>query len=267
MPAQQRQPRREWANQRIPKAQFFDIDLVSRRDTTLPHMLPTEADFAIVASELGISHDCPVVVYDTAGLFSAARVLFTLRCFGHTQSYILSGGLPKWSSEGKLLESSNPGATLPIPREDWKLNVNEIRTLEQVLDVVNSTQARDRDDLLVDARSTGRFSGADPEPRPGLPSGHIPGSRNVPFDKLLTTSASGFKELLPPEMLRSVFEDAGVPINRAGPIVVSCGSGITACVLWLALRQAGRSNSVALYDGSWVEYGASPLAVIAKGAA
>jgi thiosulfate/3-mercaptopyruvate sulfurtransferase len=275
MPAAQRQPQQEWALKRIPTSRFFDIDLVSRRDTTLPHMLPTAADFSIAASELGVSHSRPVIVYDSAGLFSAARALFTLRCFGHARSYVLSGGLPKWLAEGRPVETAALARTpLPLPREDWALDASEIRTLEQVQQVaaaytqagrVNSS-AGGGGELLVDARSAGRFTGVDPEPRPGLPSGHAPGSCSVPFDTLLApVSGGGGGELLDRAALRRVFEAAGVDVDRPGPIVVSCGSGITACILWLALRQAGRSGPVALFDGSWVEYAASPASVVAKG--
>jgi len=257
LPSARRDPRAEWSTRRIPGAAYFDIDGVARRDTSLPHMLPTALEFGVAMAALGVSKSRPVVVYDTAGCLSAPRVAWTLRAFGHAQTFLLSGGLPKWIAEGRPLEKGPP-LSLPETVEEWELCPEAVWGLESVLLAAGRGAPRDTTDapLLVDARPAGRFAGTEPEPRPGLASGHVPGARSVPFTTLLDPAAPG--ELLPPDALRRVFTEAGVDVDRPGPLALSCGSGVTACVVWAALVAAGRSPSLQtpVYDGSWAEYGA-----------
>lgn len=269
LPTAQRDPRREWASRRIPGAEFFDIDAVSSHDTPLPHMLPSAADFGVAMAALRVSKNRPVVVYDTAGLFSAPRVVWTLRAFGHPHVYLLSGGLPKWVAEGRPLATAPPPPLSP-PEDDpeeWELDAGAVWKADAVLAAAARGAPRsDADPLLVDARPAGRFTGEVPEPRPGLAGGHVPGARSVPFSAVLDPAAPG--EFLAPGALRGVLAGAGVPVDRAGTIMLSCGSGVTACVVWAALLAAGRDRSLAatpIYDGSWTEYAQIPGAPIARG--
>lgn len=268
--------------QRIAGAQHFDINAPGLCDvaTTLPHMLPSEEAFAAAIAKLGVSHDKPVVVYDGAGLFSAARVWWTLTAFGHKQVAVLSGGLPRWLAEGRPVERIEPEPARETPIEKWTLNTNLVRNLAQVQAATAARRACSGSDirhaeLVVDARAAGRFDGSAPEPRVGLSSGHVPMARSLPFTAVL--DATKHNELLPKEKLVEVFKSAGVDVERPGPIVTTCGSGVTAAVLYLALVQAGRSidgtaaggrgGATALYDGAWTEYASQPGTEIAKGPA
>ncbi len=226
----------------IPGARFFDIDAVADKSQALPHMLPQPDDFAKVAATLGLNDGAPVVVYDAQGLFSAARVWWTLRVFGHDNVAILDGGLKKWQAEGRPvtteLAPAGQGHFTPAFRPHL------VRDRQAMLDNLGTGAAQ-----VVDARGAGRFAGREAESRPGLRSGHIPGSVNLPF-ATLTDPATG--TVLPPEVLAQRLQAAGV--DTARPLVATCGSGVTAGTVAFALALLGRDD-VAVYDGSWAEWG------------
>jgi thiosulfate/3-mercaptopyruvate sulfurtransferase len=241
MPHLARDPRTEFVQAHIPGAVFFDIDAIADRGTDLPHMLPSPEEFSEAVSGLGIGSEDRVVVYDVRGVVSAARVWWTFRAFGHEAVAVLDGGLPKWRAEGRPLVTGWPA---PAPRRFIaKARPELVRDLERMRANLSS-----RREQVVDARSAGRFAGTEAEPRPGLRGGHIPGSLNVPYERLYRADAT----LLPPPELRRSFETAGVDLER--PIVTTCGSGITAAVLALALHAVGHRDA-AVYDGSWAEWG------------
>ncbi|MCJ8138974.1 3-mercaptopyruvate sulfurtransferase [Falsirhodobacter halotolerans] len=238
----------------IPGARFFDIDGIADPASALPHMIPAPADFTRVAGRLGIADGAPVVVYDAAGLMSAGRAWWTLRLFGHTNVAVLDGGLKAWRAEGRPITTEPP-----IPAEATftpNLNPNLIADRAAVLANLDHPTAQ-----VVDARSAERFEGRVPEPRAGLRSGHIPHSRNLPFNAL-SDPATG--KVLPPEALRDRFVQAGVDLDR--PIITSCGSGVTAAALAFALALLGRDD-VAVYDGSWSEWGQGTDTPVATGPA
>ena len=273
MPAANRDPRLEHKNgPRIPGSRHFNVDDISDKSSTLPHMLPPAREFAAHMARLGVSHSRPVVVYDSYGLFSAARVWWTLKAFGHPLTAVLDGGLPAWTAAGYPLEtgelSGSDGASSapPVPEEQWTLDGGMVRDISQMLANVAAWESGlPTRDLVADARPLGRYTGDAPEPRPGLPSGHIPHSRSVPFATLL--DPTDHNRLLPEGELRKVLSSAGVPVDYAsGKLVTSCGSGVTASIIYLALAMCGRPLSeTALYDGAWTEYGAHPSAPKATG--
>jgi thiosulfate/3-mercaptopyruvate sulfurtransferase len=240
MPQLQRDPRREFEEAHIPGAVFFDIDGIADRSTSLPHMLPSAAQFASQVGELGISNADLVVVYDLRGVISAARVWWTFRAMGHDRVAVLDGGLRKWRTEGRPVESGE--AKAPRRRFRARLRRDLVRSLQQVRRNIYS-----RREQTLDARSHGRFAGTEPEPRAGLRGGHIPGSLNLPYDMLYRPDAT----LLPPDGLRQTFAAAGMDLGK--PVVTTCGSGITASVLALGLHLVGHKK-VAVYDGSWTEW-------------
>lgn len=242
LPAMKRDPKAEFAAEHIPGAVYFDIDDISDTASPLPHMLPSPEKFASRAKNLGLGDGNRIVVYDGLGLFSAARVWWMFRVFGHEDVAVLDGGLRKWKAEGRLLESD-----APRPRErHFTARVNSLLVRE--LDDVKRNIETKREQV-IDARSAGRFFGRDPEPRQGLRGGHIPGSKNVPFGEM-TDPATG--TLLPAAAIEAKFRAAGV--DPAKPIVASCGSGVSACALALGLHLIG-APQVAVYDGSWTEWG------------
>ncbi len=230
----------EFEQARIPGAIFFDLDAVSDHTTDLPHMLPDAAAFAEAVGALGIAASDRIVVYDSQGLFSAARVWWTFRLMGAEDVLVLNGGLPKWRAEGRLLVSGP--AEPPTPSV-----FTPGRHRGAVADMPTVLAALTGDAQILDARPAARFSGEVAEPRPGLRSGHMPGALNVPFKSVL--DADG--RLLPTEALRDRFREAGVTFDR--PIITSCGSGVTAAVLTLALAELGHDS--ALYDGAWADWG------------
>jgi thiosulfate/3-mercaptopyruvate sulfurtransferase len=244
MPQLQRDPRREFEEEHIPGAVFFDIDGIADRSTSLPHMLPSAPQFGSQVGDLGISNADLVVVYDLRGVISAARVWWTFRAMGHDRVAVLDGGLRKWRAEGRPVESSQ--AKAPRRRFKARLRRDLVRGLPQVRRNIYS-----RLEQTLDARSHGRFAGTEPEPREGLRGGHIPGSLNLPYDMLSRPDAT----LLPPDGLRQAFAAAGVDLDK--PVVTTCGSGITASVLALALHLVGHKK-VAVYDGSWTEWASHP---------
>jgi thiosulfate/3-mercaptopyruvate sulfurtransferase len=254
MPAEKRDARAEWIATRIPGSCFFDIDRIADTSVPLPHMLPSESAFADALLDLGIGADDHVVVYDAAGIFSAPRVWWTFRAFGFQRVSVLDGGLPKWRREGRPVDAGEPSSARPpvrpfVPRLDRRW----VRTLDEMLTNIDSGR-----ETALDARSAGRFAGTEPEPRPGLRSGHIPGSRNVPFGAVLNGAT-----MKPVDELRSVLGKAGVGAN--GAAVCTCGSGLTAAIVALALHRIGQP-SVAVYDGSWSEWGARRDVPVATGA-
>jgi thiosulfate/3-mercaptopyruvate sulfurtransferase len=241
MPQLKRDPHREFLDAHIPGAVFFDIDAIADRATSLPHMLPSEAEFGRAVGALGIGDGDRIVVYDSRGVISAARVWWTFRAFGHDTVSVLDGGLRAWQAEGRPVEGGPP---TPRPQPfTAKLRPERVRTLAQVR--ANLTSHREQ---VLDARSRGRFAGTEPEPRAGIRGGHLPGSLNLPYETLYRPDAT----LRPPGELRRAFEEAGIVPEK--PVVTSCGSGVTASVLALALHLVGHER-VAVYDGSWTEWG------------
>ncbi len=242
LPTAGRDPRAEYLAEHIPGALFFDIDEISDETSSLPHMLPSTVKFASRMKKMGIGDGMRVVVYDSAGMFSAARVWWTFRVMGHEDVAVLNGGLPKWKAEGRPVSSEPPPGRSErhfTPR----LNASLVRDLEDMKRIVENGSAQ-----IADARGPGRFAGTEPEPRPGLRSGHIPGSRNVPYSRLLNPDGT----LKPAPELHRLFSEAG--IDPLKPVVTTCGSGVSAAVLSLALAIIGQPDS-ALYDGSWSEWG------------
>ena len=244
MPQLRRDPRAEFEQGHIAGAVFFDIDAIADHSTSLPHMLPTAEEFGRAVGALGIGNRDRIVVYDSRGVVSAARVWWTFRVFGHDDVAVLDGGLPKWRAEGRPIEN---GPATPAPRPfAAKLRPELVRDLAAMRANVDS-----RREQVLDARSRGRFAGTEPEPRAGLRGGHIPGSLNLPYDELYRPDGT----LRAPHELGKSFAAAG--IDLAKPITTTCGSGVTASVLALGLALCGRPD-VAVYDGSWSEWGGRP---------
>ena len=252
LPSAGRDPRAEYAAAHIPGALYFDLDAVSDQASPLPHMLPEAATFALAMSALGLHDGDDLVVYDGSGTnISAARAWWTFRVFGHPRVAVLDGGLPKWQREGRPLE---PGtARLPPGRFTAALDRAAVRDLAAVRALVVEPSEQ-----IVDMRSVGRFAGTEPEPRAGLRGGHIPGSRNLPFNELVAADGT----LLPADALRRRLDAAGIDASR--PVVATCGSGTSACTLILALHLLGHDR-VALYDGSWAEWGGRDDTPVATG--
>lgn len=242
LPNQKRDGHGEYLQGHIPGAVFFPIDDIADKTSPLPHMLPTPGAFAEAAGKLGIQATDRIVVYDAAGLFSAARVWWTFSVFGATKVYVLDGGLPAWQAKNYPLET---GAVTVGPGQfETRFDTNSV---SNHLDVKQALKSGSR--VVIDARSGERFRGLAPEPRPELPSGHMPGALNLPFGELI--DAEG--RLKSDPEIRLAFERAGVDLSA--PITTTCGSGVTAAILSLALHAIGHGN-LSLYDGSWTEWAA-----------
>ena len=252
LPGSGRDPAKEYAERHIPGAVFFDIDATSDPTSGLPHMAASPAEFATAARRHGVEPNSLVVVYDSTGVFSAPRVWWNFRLMGHERVFVLDGGLPKWLSEEHPVET---GWREPAHGE-FKSAPNPalLKGLDDVRAILSSGGIQ-----IVDARPAVRFRGEAPEPRPGVRQGHIPGSVNAPYGDLIDADGA----LKPAGELRTAFEAAGVDLDK--PIVTTCGSGISAAILALGLARLGRDD-VAVYDGSWTEWGSRMDTPVATGA-
>ncbi len=244
LPTSGRNAHAEYLAGHLPGARFFDLDRTSDQSTTLPHMMPSAAEFQSAVRALGVSAGSEVVVYDGSGaLLSAPRAWWMFRAFGHARVAVLDGGIGLWREEGRPLAAGQPP---PVPGGDFQAapQPGQVRSLAELRRdlTVGAVQ-------VVDARPAGRFWGRDPEPRPGIRGGHIPGAVSLPHSELV----DGGGRLLPPELLRDRLRAAGVDASR--PVVATCGSGTSACAVLLALEVLG-GQAGALYDGSWAEWGA-----------
>jgi thiosulfate/3-mercaptopyruvate sulfurtransferase len=254
LPTTGRNARTEFQSEHIPGAVFFDIDEISDEKSSLPHMLPSTAKFASRVKAMGIGDGMRVVVYDVHGFQSAARVWWMFRIMGHEDVAVLNGGLKKWKAEGRPVTDEPPAPRTPrhfTPR----FNAGLVRDVDDMRALVTSRAAQ-----IVDARSAGRFEGRDPEPRKGLRGGHIPGSRCLPLTSLVNPDGT----LKPVPELQKLWSAAGV--DSAKPIVTTCGSGVTAAGLALSMALLGRPD-VAVYDGSWSEWGGADNCPVATGPA
>ncbi|MDE0114487.1 MAG: 3-mercaptopyruvate sulfurtransferase [Albidovulum sp.] len=251
LPDADRDPKAEFDAAHIPGARFFDIDEIADTQCGLPHMAPPSEKFAARVRSMGIGDGHQVVVYDGAGLFSAARVWWLFRLMGFRDVAVLDGGFPKWRMEGRPVEDMPAIA---------KIRHITVRRQEHLVKTADQVRAAARDDAtqVVDARPPSRFRGDEPEPRPGLRLGHIPGSLNVHYAALLNDDGT----LRSKPELESAFSGAGVSLGR--PVITTCGSGVTAAILDLALELLGHGRH-AVYDGSWAEWGADPNSEIETG--
>ncbi len=279
LPAEGRSATAEFAAARIPGARFLDIDAFADPDSDLPHMVPTPARFAKLAGNLGVSNASRIVFYDGRGIFSAPRGRWLFRLFGHERGAVLDGGLPRWRAENRPTESGDPAPApaasfVPDLRTDRLAGIGDVKRIVRQsgiggagiggAGVPGSAEPGSGNPgataggipgggeaLLLDARARGRFDGTAPEPRPGLPSGHMPGAANLPATEILAPDGT----LLPPDRLRALYAAAGVDGSRR--VVTTCGTGVTAAALAFGMERAGLPEA-AVYDGSWTEWAGRP---------
>lgn len=249
LPAMARDPQAEYAAGHIPGARFFDLDAASDRDTSLPHMLASEAAFGSYVGNLGIGNDADIVVYDGSGVnLSAARVWWMFRVYGHDRVAVLDGGAKQWQAAGRPFVAD---VSVVAPREfSARLDRARVCGLTQMDAAIGDASVQ-----IVDMRSAGRFEGRDPEPRPELSSGHMAGARNLPFVELVGPDG----RLLQSEALRERISRAGVALDR--PIIATCGSGTSACAFLLALEHLGMAPA-SLYDGSWTQWAGAARPIV-----
>ncbi|GFE48981.1 sulfurtransferase [Roseobacter cerasinus] len=251
LPTDGRDPKAEYDAAHIPGARFFDIDEIADHRSDLPHMAPPVEKFMSRMRAMGVGDGHQVVIYDGAGLLSAARVWWLFRLMGQENVAVLDGGFPKWQAEDLPIEDMPP--VIRDRHMTVRFQNHLVRDVTQV-----SAASKLKDPQIVDARAAARFRGDAPEPREGLRAGHVPGSRNLPFTELLNDD----KTMKSPDACRAVFETAGVDLGK--PIITSCGSGVTAAILALALERMGHTQW-SLYDGSWAEWGMFPTVPVATG--
>ena len=251
LPGSERDPFAEYQRAHIPGARFFDLDDVSDHRSDLPHMVPPVEKFMSRMRAMGVGDGHQIVVYDGSGLFSAPRVWWLFKLMGQMDIAVLDGGFPKWQAEGHPVEDLPP-----ILRDRHMMVRRQNHMVKDVTQVSAASKLGDSE--IVDARSPGRFYGTDPEPRPGLRAGHIPGSKNVFYKDLLKADDT----MKSPDEMRQVFVEAGVDLDK--PVITSCGSGVTAAILSLGLTRMGKTDH-SLYDGSWTEWGMFPTLPIATG--